>query len=102
MRRKDLETLQTIVKAILENDNKARNSDDYLYSVVCKKLVPECANAPFCHVISNRMKWNLPSYDSVGRTRRKLQEKHPELSAFESTKRNRTILEEEYIAYARG
>lgn len=102
MKRKELETLQTIVKAILENDSMARNSDDYLYSIVCRRLVPDCANAPFCHVISNRKRWNLPSYESVGRTRRKLQEKFPELSAFDSVKDNRTLQEAEYIAYARG
>lgn len=101
MKRRDLESLQTTVRIILEHDAMARNSDDYLYSMVCKRLVPECANAPFCTVISNRKRWNLPSYDSVGRTRRKLQEKYPELEAFDSTRRNRDAQELEYREYAR-
>lgn len=102
MKKRDLDTLQKTVKTILENDSRARNSDDYLYSVVCKTISPDCVNAPFGRVISERERWNLPSYDSVGRTRRKLQEKYPELEAFDSTKRNRMDLEMEYRKYARS
>lgn len=102
MKRRDFDTLQKTVKAILESDSRARNSDDYLYALVCRKLSPDCVNAPFCRVISDRTRWNLPSYESVGRTRRKLQEKYPELEPFEKTKRNRAVLEQEYRDYARS
>lgn len=102
MKRSELETLQKTVHIILENDIKARNNDDYLYTVVCRRLNSDCANHSFIIVMANRKLWNLPSYESVGRTRRKLQKEHPELASFERTKRNRKLQEHEYLEYARS
>lgn len=102
MKRSELETLQNTVKIILENNSDARSSDDYLYMLVCRRLNPDCAIYPFTTVMENRKRWNLPSYESVGRTRRKLQKLYPELDSFERIKRNRKLQEQEYREYARS
>lgn len=80
---KSMELKQTnaIVRHILGTQPKARNSDDYLYVKVCEYINPGYITLPFGEVILNRKDFHFPAFESVRRTRQKLQADHPELYA---------------------
>ena len=92
--------LQEFVQPILEADERTRNSDDVLYFQVCTKLLGD--NLSLKHVLLNRKDLRIPSYESVGRARRKLQEENPELRACERVQELRAEKEAEYKAMAVG
>jgi len=102
-----LNTTKEIVRGILERDRMARNSDNYLYLKVIEYFEKEyevrikslplsefllfgCDNVP------------VPPFESVRRTRQKLQEKHPDLAASEVVEAFRLAEEREYLEFARG
>ena len=89
------------MKDILEHNADARNSDEYLYLKVCEKVSGMCMNLPFWKVFMNRKEYGLPSYETVGRARRKLQETHPELAGNSTVEAQRTLNEEVFRDYAR-
>lgn len=92
--------------SILSVDEKARNSDDYLYSTICRaKLLERGIDAyriSFVDAMRFRKQLGLPPYETVRRTRQKIQNKIPELRASEDVETMREVLEEEYKSYARG
>ena len=92
--------LQEFVKPILEADERTRNSDDVLYFHVCTKLLGD--GLLLENVLLNRKTLNIPSYESVGRARRKLQQDNPDLRACKAVEERRAELAEEYKAMAVG
>lgn len=92
--------LKEFVKPILEQSEPTRNSDDVLYFQVCTKLLGD--NLSLKHVLLNRKDLRIPSYESVGRARRKLQEDYPELRARPEVEERREELAQEYRAMAVG
>lgn len=93
----DLKKINDIVYTILLNDEQARNSDAYLFTQVVKHVSPFLYLMPFFTAMTDP---NMPSYKSVSRTRRKLQEKHPELQATEAVKEKREENINTYLEYA--
>ena len=98
----ELKTTTKLVRDILEHDPAARSNDDYLYYVVCSRINGDSVHLPFCEVILNRKSYNLPAFESVRRSRQKMQEKHPELSGESAVEAYRGINEEIFREYARG
>ena len=98
----ELKTTQNKVKVILENDELARNSDDYLYCMLCEMIDENSVNLPFWKVMLNRKEYKFPSFKSVERARRKLQRSHPEFAGVKDVEAQRELNEEEYKEYARG
>ena len=82
------------IQRILEQDPAARNSDKYLWMKLAETLYIDLGR-PFREVV-----WDMPSYESVGRIRRKLQEKHEELRAEYDVRKSRKVLEQEYREWA--
>lgn len=68
--------LTEIIADIMINDEVARNSDAYLYHEVCKKIAPAALAVPFGVVIQNLDSYKLPSVETVGRLRRKIQSEY--------------------------
>ena len=99
---KELKTTTAIVRDILEQDNRARNSDDYLYYKVCTHINEIFVHLPFWKVMLNRKKYKFPSFKSVERARRNLQRKYPEFSGDPDVKAQKTLNEEVFKDYARG
>ena len=95
-----------IVRPILENDERARNSDDYLYYKVVKQIQkqtsPVTPSLMFDTLMLHREEMGIPSYETVGRVRRKLQEKNPELRACPTVEAYRKENEAVFRAYALG
>lgn len=98
---KELQNTAKIVKQILEEDEKARNSDNYLIIKVYERLYPPVANMPFSYVLKHRKDYGLPSFETIRRTRQKLQHDYPELAACDAVRTNREIRENEFREYAR-
>ena len=73
-----LRTIEDKVRAILKKDEEARNDDMVLYLKVCNSYFKDAGAMPFAEVMSQYRYLGLPSFESVGRTRRKLQAEHPE------------------------
>ena len=99
---KELKSTTDIVKKILEQDEFARNSDDYLYYMVCKQVNEIMVHLPFWKVMLNRKQYKFPSFKSVERARRKLQRTNPEFSGDADIEAQREVNEEVFKEYARG
>lgn len=99
---KELKNATAIVKNLLINNPQTRNSDDYLYFKVCETIAPECVSQKFWYVLLNRKQYNLPAFESVRRSRQKLQEMNPELAGNGDVEGYRALLEEVFKDYAKG
>jgi hypothetical protein len=103
---KDLKTTTALVHSILEEDEKARNSDSYLYLRVLNTVADkEHINLNEIHVIDfllNLSKSPFPPFESVRRTRQKLQEKLPHLAPCKAVEELRAENEVAFLEYARS
>ncbi len=79
----NLTTVSALVQDILTNEPDARNSDNLLFYLVCKKLLADQGedidSMLFGKLFLSLKGYGLPQYESVGRCRRKLQHEFPEL-----------------------
>ena len=102
----ELKTITDIVKEVLKSHEKARNCDDYLYYLVCslvgKQNGFDVDNMQLSHFLLYRREYNLPAFETVRRTRQKIQQHHPELCGCDVVEGYRTVNEEKYRSYARG
>ena len=100
----DMENLKTIegkVKSVLQENEDARNDDMVLYLALCNLYLKDAGAMPLAQILLNHKGLGLPSFESVGRTRRKLQEKYPELLGSTRVRRLRTAGEKAYRRYAK-
>ena len=98
---KNLKTIEGRVRAILEKDEEARNDDMTLYLKVCNACLKGTGAMPFAEVMTQYKCLGLPSLESVGRTRRKLQAQFPELSGSVRVQKLRAAREKVYRQYAK-
>lgn len=98
----ELKTTTKLVKEILESYPLARNSDDYLYVMVCRFINGNGINLSFKDVMLNRSKFNYPAFESVRRTRQKVQADHPELCGTSTVEGQRRLNEEVFKEYAKA
>lgn len=96
----ELQNTAKLVRQILEEDEKARNCDNYLIVKVYERLYPPVANMPFNVVLNHRKDYGLPSFETVRRARQKIQHDCPELSACDGVRASRAVLEDEYKSFA--
>lgn len=102
---KRLKELSNRVKTILENNESARNSDNVLYLYVLRSYGEEKGldidkmSVPMLLLHCKDM--GLPSLESMGRARRKVQELYPELKAVGDVQAMREEQAEAYRAFAR-
>ena len=99
-----LQTTQALVKSILETDEKSRNSDSILYLNVLNICGERNGIDVKTMTVSDfllQLKDNgFPPFESVRRTRQKLQAEYPELRAKKEIQAFRAEQEQEYRAYA--
>lgn len=81
------------VKAILEERPETRDDDMKLYAIFIYKVL-NIPNVGFYNALYNHEKYGLPSYESITRVRRKIQELEPSLCG--KKRKRRLELEEEY------
>lgn len=101
-----LKTTKKLVERTLEGNPKARNSDTYLYYVICKAILKtegiDIDKISFKDGLLQRKQHNLPNFETVRRTRQKLQQERPELAGTEEVEAMRSINEEAFRNFARG
>lgn len=102
----ELKSTTDIVKAVLQAHEKSRNSDDYLYYLVChiygRENGYDVEHMSLGYFLVNRSKMEMPAFETVRRARQKLQQTYPELSAWDKVEGRRMMNEEIYREYARG
>lgn len=98
---RNLKTIEGKVRAVLQKDEEARNDDMLLYLKVCNGCLKDTGAMPFAEVMAQYKYLGLPSFESVGRTRRKLQAQYPELMGNARVRRLRDAGEKAYRKYAK-
>lgn len=99
---KNIKQTTILVKEILEDVPQTRNSDMLLYYHVCLELNRSATKLPFWLVLLDLKSYGLPPIASVGRARRKLQGKYPELRADKKIKEKRAENEAIIKNYAKA
>ena len=102
----ELKNTAKLVKNILETRPKARNSDNYLYFLVCHTKLKnqgfDIRSVSLSDALLNRNFYQLPVFETVRRARQKIQAKHPELAASDEVQEIRAIKEEVFREFARS
>lgn len=102
----NLKNTTELVKAILKKDKQARNSDSYLYLKVISHRADQIGvnlhglSVPM--FLLNGSEMGFVGFETVRRTRQKVQQHHPELAACEAVEGFRMENEMEFRAFARG
>ena len=97
----ELKTTTKLVKEILEKHPKARDSDELLYYMVCKNINEAWLNVPAWVFLLNRKTYGYPAFESVRRTRQKMQALYPGLAGKSTVEGQRKRNEEVFRNYAR-
>lgn len=75
---------EALVEQMLEESEPARNSDYYLFALICCKLTNKApSQITLLDVADNR---RIPKYETVTRVRRRLQAERPELAGTRARK----------------
>lgn len=74
-----MKDLNELVKRILADHKEARDDDFKVIGYVIKSLNPEAMQLTFGQALWNHSKLDLPSFETIRRTRQKIQHDHPEL-----------------------
>ena len=69
-----------VVRQIMIENPKTQDDDMFLYSVFCAKFCLVKYDETFYQVMLTAKSRGLPSYESISRARRKVQENEPALS----------------------
>lgn len=85
----ELLTMEQLVKTTLENYPQTRNSDALLYITIINRMSPKTAKRSYEDVMLRACEMGLPNYDTVSRTRRKLQAKYKALQGETKVKKIR-------------
>ena len=101
----NLKNTTELVKIILDQDERARNSDSYLYLKVIQILGERKGinvyKTPVTVFLLRMNEWQFPPFESVRRARQKVQANFPELAATKKTRANRKKNEAVYHNYAK-
>lgn len=105
-KRSELITTKALVKAILEDNIRARNSDSYLYlkvlNIVAANKKIDITSIPITDFLLKMSFWGFPPFESVRRARQQLQHDFPELAASEDVQAVRDENETVFREFARG
>lgn len=98
-----LKTVEQMVYGVLKANPKARDNDMELYYIVSKEffyLSHGQAMLLFEDVMRNYKVLGIPCFESVRRTRQKIQAAHPELGCSPEVRRARHKNQKAYVDYA--
>ena len=101
----ELRKTTDLVYDILKQDEAARDSDNVLYCKALeyygKRLNVDFSRVSVISFFSSVKRSQIPSIETVGRCRRKLQEEYYELRGSENVERERRAREKDFRSYAR-
>lgn len=93
--------IESVVKEILTSIPATRSDDYLLYREMCSRLCPQAGALPLSTALERHKSLGMPSWETVSRCRRKVQERCPELRD-PATAKVRAEEEQQYKEYARG
>ena len=93
-----LDTLEDMVREVLKHDPKARDDDRILTLDVWVNVFKVNPWSPISEVMRNK---DLPSQESLGRVRRKVQQHDESLRGSQKKEQIRMDAQVDYIEYAR-
>lgn len=103
---KELKTIKALVQAILESNEKARNNDNYLYLVVIEYIANafgcDLTNVSVAKFLRELSASAFPPFESVRRTRQKIQAECPHLAPCKVVEEYRAENEAAYREFARS
>jgi hypothetical protein len=99
---KHIKKTTALVKEILKEVPATRDNDMLLYYHVALEIDRKVLKIPFYNVILDLKGHGLPSIETVGRARRKLQREYPELRGSDKASAIRTVQEEKFREYAKA
>lgn len=102
---KTLKTIESRVAEILREYPDARNDDMRLYLLVSESCITETHGTgtfTFADVMTNYKSYGIPCFESIRRTRQKIQAKCPELGCSPEVRRARHRMERVYSDYAKN
>ncbi|SEP83522.1 hypothetical protein SAMN04487977_101564 [Treponema bryantii] len=97
-----LKELEPVVKEILKQKPATRGDDDLLYDNLLAKMNIDLSTMNARNFLLSYRKMGIPTIESVGRCRRKIQEKDETLKPTPEVVLNRKRLEKSYFTYSRG
>lgn len=100
-KKNELHSAQDIIKQVLTDHPETRNDDDLLCYKVYESMLPGCGGMLYRAVVLNRKAYKLPAYETVRRTRQKLQREYPELAACKAVRAGRARNEQIFRAFAK-
>ena len=106
--KKELQYTSQLVKLILEQDEKARNSDNYLYLRVLESIAASrkwnisLLSMSVSYFLLNMSEMGAPGFETVRRSRQKIQRQFPELAGSDAVGKMRTDREKAFREFARG
>ena len=102
---KSLKSVSGMVQRLLEEHPNTRSSDNTLYYMVCRDIgrqngvnIEQMSMPQF---LLRMKEYGFPPFESVRRSRQKIQHDHPELSADANVEAARMLNEEVYRKFAR-
>lgn len=102
----DLQTVESLVYRILMIDPQTRNSDNYLFFKVCMHFLQQQGiniyELSFSALFLHLKQYGIPQFETVGRCRRKIQEKNPDLRGNRQVTEQRSENEEIFRDYMKG
>ena len=103
---KELKTITGLVKAILEQDKPSRNSDSVLYlnvlTIICGKKEIDIKSLTVPSLLLMGKELGLPNFETVRRSRQKIQAEYPELSGNKEVQAFRAANETTFREFARS
>lgn len=93
--------MKDTVKIILTNNIEARGDDFILIAEVYDMLRPEIRGLTLEYILRHHKEYKLPSFSSIVRARRKIQEIYPDLLPNKNIKDIRSTEEQKYREFAR-
>ena len=102
--KKNKETLETMalkVKEILQKRPETRNNDRLLYCYYLNSTGISVKKNSYWDIATQVDLGKIPSIESLGRTRRKVQELNPDLAPSKKAKELKDINEEEYEDFSK-
>lgn len=100
----DIKTTERLVYKILEEKEATRNSDNVLlyevYSHILHTKGNNIDNLGFKNVILSLRELGLPHFETVRRSRQKIQHNHPELRCSALVAENRSTMQDAFTEYA--
>ena len=101
----ELKQLKDLVIETLKQGETFRESDDHLYLAVCIKIFSKTSYRNITDMtvgefFRNRKEYGLPTFESVSRCRRKVQEERPDLKPCEKIQEARRTKQDEFYKWS--